>query len=218
MGESSKRMPRTKKRDLQRRISQAIRERNPTDTIEKHIADCLLEQGQCAIRIEIDDLLPIFTKIAYVMIGQQKIAGLDVPVVRNVIRMNITVAQCEAKVDCEVHIHSPIVAFIGFKYTLVNDGNGGLRLKNNKVKISQKTRRFDIFAKTALAALNVEKLARRELNHLDEVIRNTLPEQLEQHGYSGGIADIVMELMPDDTLQTIMIADAFDDEHLGAAD
>jgi hypothetical protein len=92
------------------------------------------------------------------------------------------------------------VAAIQFSYSLINDPvsiHNKLVVKKGTLNIVEKTRRFDLKAKAALTAINVEHLARQELSDLSGIIFKTLPPQLRHHGVEGTLSDI--ELILTDT-------------------
>jgi hypothetical protein len=67
-------------------------------------------------------------------------------------------------------------------------------VKKGTLEVIEKTRRFDLKAKAALAAINVDYLARQELSDLSGIILKTLPAQLKIHGVEGDISDIGLVL------------------------
>lgn len=175
---------------------------DPTIPIEQKIAASLQELGEFQGRLTSDDLAVIMKNILYKLVEQQRIVGIEVPITHNVSEMRVKIARQEAHIVCEMHVHHPIIAFIRFTYTLQNDGKNPkrLRLKNNALDVKEVTRPFDIGAKTALKILGVRGLALRELNDLNDVIRRTLPEQLEKQGFKGKLDGIMLEFLDDDTL------------------
>ena len=50
------------------------------------------------------------------LVLEQKVGGIDVPIVHNVSVMNVRIVGEKAAVDCEIHVHSPIKAFIRSVY------------------------------------------------------------------------------------------------------
>jgi hypothetical protein len=92
-----------------------------------------------------------------------------------------------------VHIHRPIVAFLEFSYVLANDpaGHPGrIGVKKGTLRVEEKTRRLDLKAKAALAAIDVEGIARRELMDIPGIIVSTLPPQLARLGVIGTITKV----------------------------
>lgn len=186
--------------DLRTQIESISAELYPTTPIEKKIANALAKHGEFHESISADELQVILRNIVFTMFAQQKIAGFDVGLVHNVAEMNVKIENDQAFVDCVVHIHKPIVAFIEFDYTLVNDtaaSQGQLCLKKRSLIINEKTRRFDIKAKAALKAINVEKVTRQELSDLSRIIVRTLPPQLRRHGVKGELNHVGLALEDD---------------------
>ncbi len=177
---------------------------DPTIPIEQKIATSLQELGEFQGKLTSDDLAVIMKNILYKLVEQQRFAGVEVPITHNVSEMSVKIARREAHIVCEMHVHHPIIAFIRFTYTLENDGKAKtgkrLRLKNNNLEVKEVTRPFDIGAKTALKILGVRGIALRELSDPNDVIRRTLPEQLEKQGFKGKLDGIMLELMDDNTL------------------
>lgn len=168
--------------------------------IEERIAAALVADGRFHNRINGADLAVILRNVVYYMFAHQKFAGVDVGIVHNIIQMDVTLADDEARVVFEVHIHSPIVAFLEFRYVLENDPDqfgSALRLQPGTLHIEQRTRRFDIKAKTALAAMNVQRIALQELSNTRDIIRKTLPPQLRKQHIDGALTHIELELMDD---------------------
>jgi hypothetical protein len=111
--------------------------------------------------------------------------------------MEVEIEDEEAHVEFVVHIHKPIVVFIEFNYRLYNhpdDAEKRLCLDYESLQIKEKTRRFDVKAKAALTAMNVPKIARQEMSDMTEVIRRTLPDQLEKKGITGKLENIRLSL------------------------
>jgi hypothetical protein len=67
-------------------------------------------------------------------------------------------------------------------------------MKRGSFIYRERTRRFDLKAKAALAALNIKQLARKELRDLGQVITKTLPVQMEQYGASGDLSHVELHL------------------------
>lgn len=168
-----------------------------THQVEQRIAASLKENGRFHDGISSDELTVILRNIVYTLFAQQKFAGRDVSLVHNVPKMKVSINDSEAKVKFIVHIHKPIVAFLEFSYTLVNDpvsAGKTLRVKHGTLQIAERTRRFDIKAKAALATINLDGMARKELADLTRVIRMTLPPQLSRHGISGRLSTVELAL------------------------
>lgn len=163
-----------------------------TESIEARIAHALLNHGRFHADINSDELEVILRNVVYVMFAQQKVAGMGVGLLHNVPVMNVSINEESADIEFVVHIHKPIIVFLEFKYTLINhpDNPTELTVEDGSLRIEEKTRRFDIKAKTALAALNVSRIAEKELSHAAGVIAKTLPDQLREQGITGTFSDI----------------------------
>ncbi len=192
-------MPRTKPTDEQLRsqIKAASAEKYSTEQIEDIIADSLLTDGQFLGRLDARELALIMRNVVYNVFDQHKIAGRGLGLIHNVPSMKVGIKEQQAKICFVVHIHKPIVAFLEFKYRLINDSVSvapAVRLKTGSLSITEHTRRFDLKAKTALAAINIEELARKELADPMSVICSTLPPQLKKRGATGVItcADLTL--------------------------
>jgi hypothetical protein len=70
-----------------------------------------------------------------------------------------------------------------------------LRVKQGSLTVVEDTRRFDIKAKAALTAIDVEGMAKKELNDPAAVITATLPSQLRKRGAMGKFTDIRLSLV-----------------------
>ena len=180
-------MPRIRPTDEQLRaqIEAVSAEQFPSDEIDARIANALISDGRFESRLNGEELSIVLRKLVYTMFSKHTLVGQGVNLVHNVTTMRVAMSRSEAEVGFIVHVHKPIVAFLKFKYCLVNDPvsvNRRLRLKRNSLVVREHTRRFDIKAKAALAAINIEKIARQELSNPSRIIRATLPEQLEKQG------------------------------------
>lgn len=177
--------------DLRQRISEQLS--RPVASIEQLIAQSLIEEGEFEAELPAEHLAAIMRKLLYTLVAEQKVAGVEVPIVHNVSKMEIEIEDGEAEVACEVHIHSPLTGFIQFSYTLENDDEDGhVRLKNGNLNVKEITRPMDMAAKLALRIMNVRAIALRELSDLGELIRRTLPAQLEEYGFEGQIDEVEM--------------------------
>jgi hypothetical protein len=184
-------------RQLQAQIESTTAAVYSTDDIEVRIARALLKNGEFHENIEASDLEVILRNIVYVMFAQQTVAGREIDMLHNVPIMHVHIEDEEAHVEFVVHIHKPIIVFIEFYYTLVNHPDNDekrLCLDEESLRIKEKTRRFDVKAKAALTAMNVPKIARTEMSDLTEVIRRTLPHQLEKKGVCGELDEIHLSL------------------------
>lgn len=192
-------MPRIRPTDEQLRaqIEAVAAQRYPGDQIEQKIASALVGDGRFRGKLDSEELGFVLRRLVYTMFSKHTLAGQGFNLVHNVATMRVAINNSQAKVGFIVHIHKPITAFLHFKYVLVNDPvsvDRKLRLKNNSLEVKEHTRRFDIKAKAALATINLEGIARRELTDPSRIIHTTLPTQLEHHGLSGQFSCIEMGL------------------------
>jgi hypothetical protein len=184
-------------RELQAQIEEAAARVYSTDDVEERIARALVTRGEFCEDISSADLEVILRNIVYVMFARQKVAGREIGILHNVPIMQVEINNEEAHVEFVVHIHKPIIVFIEFKYTLVNhedEDNKCLCLKEDSLRVKEKTRRFDVKAKAALTAMNVPKIARQEMSDLTNVICRTLPDQLRHKGITGQLETIKLSL------------------------
>lgn len=184
-------------RELQAQIEEAAARVYSTEDIEERIARALVTRGEFYEDISSADLEVILRNIVYVMFARQKVAGREIGILHNVPIMQVEINNKEAHVEFVVHIHKPIIVFIEFKYTLVNhedEDNKCLCLKEDSLRVKEKTRRFDVKAKAALTAMNVPKIARQEMSDLTNVICRTLPDQLRHKGVTGQLETIKLSL------------------------
>jgi hypothetical protein len=193
-------MPRIEPTDEQLRaqIEAVSEQRHPSDQIETRIAAELASTGRFDSRITSEEMANILRNLVYTMFSTHTLAGQGVNMVHNVATMRVNINESQADVRFIVHIHKPIVAFLKFKYALVNDPvsiSPKLTLKRNSLVIEEHTRRFDIKAKAALAAVNIESIARKELTNPSRVIQATLPSRLERHGLCGQFTCIELALV-----------------------
>ena len=182
---------------LRRRIETTFAQQYPVAPIEEKIAASLRDEGRFEGQIGGEQLANILRHLVYAVFARQQFGGHDVSLVHNVSSLNVDIDGDQADVQFAVHIHRPIVAFLGFAYRLVNDPvsvGRKLRVKRGTLLISKRTRRLDIKAKTALAAINVERLARKELANVNNVISTTLPSQLERYGLEGRLSNVELTL------------------------
>lgn len=193
------------KSHLRKQITDQIAE--PVAPFEENIAQALKQEGQFDGHLSGDQLSVIMRKVLYTLVAEQRFAGFDVPIVHNVTAMEVRIARREARVFAEVHVHSPITAFIQFRYTLQNDPRHPghkLQLKNRQVEVKETTRPFDLAARAALAILSVRQIALRELSDPNAVIQRTLPPQLARLGFQRPLAQIALEL--EDSAMRVFIA------------
>ena len=192
-------MPRIEPTDEQLRaqIEAVAAQQYPSEQIEYKIADELAKTGRFESRISAGELAVILRKLVYTMFSEHTVAGQGVNMVHNVATMQVSINEFQADISFVVHIHKPITAFLKFQYCLINDPvsvRPRLVLKHNTLTIKEHTRRFDLKSKAALAAINIEGIARRELSDPSRIIKATLPTQLEQHGLTGSFTCIEMTL------------------------
>jgi hypothetical protein len=198
-------MPRIRpsKEQLRAQIAAAQSQYYSADSIESRIAASLLKEGRFDESISSEDLGVVLRNVVFTMFAQYTIAGLDVGLVHNVPVMKVTINNSEADVQFIVHIHKPIVAFLKFRYKLINDPVSvakQLRVKRGSLTTSEHTRRFDFKAKAALAATNLSNIARKELNNVNGVIYSTLLPRLELHGIAGSLTCLEMAMQDRDLL------------------
>jgi hypothetical protein len=169
----------------------------PPENIEKRIAASLRDFGRFHESIKADELAIIIKGVVSALFSEQKIGGIVVPITSAIAAMEVLIDNKEAQVCFLVRISKPIVAVIEFSYSLINDPvsiRNKLVVKKGTLVIEEKTRRLDLKAKAALAAINVDHLARQELSDLGRIILKTLPPQLETHGVAGILHDIGLVL------------------------
>jgi hypothetical protein len=200
----------SRKTELSQRIADRLS--RPVAPIEQQIAESLTESGVFEAELSAEELAVIMRKLLYMLVAEQKVAGVEVPIVHNVSKMEIDIANSEAEIACEVHIHSPLVGFIQFSYTLENadedEDEGRLQLKDNALAVKEVTRPMDMAAKLALRIMNVRAIALRELSDLGALIRRTLPEQLQEHGFEGQIDEVLMILQDDVLVVRLTVAES----------
>ena len=192
-------MPRIQPSDdqLRAQIEAATAEHYSAKSIEDRIASSLLDEGRFEDSLGAEELAIILRNVVYFLFAEHKIGGRNVGLVHNIPTMDVKIENSQAQIHFIVHIHKPIVAFIKFGYTLVNDPVGvarGLRVKRGSLSIEEHTRRFDLKAKAALAAINVESIARQELAKPSAVIVASLPPQLLKLGAKGLLTDVELAL------------------------
>lgn len=171
-----------------------------TTSVEQRIAAALTRDGEFDEILNVEEFELVLRGIIYWSFAQQTFAGVNVGMVHNVVTMDIEFDDLEAHVRCVVHIHKPIIAFIEFDYTLENDPDSvreSIRLKADTLNIETKTRKLDVKAKTALAAMNVRKITMQQMSDLTEVIGNTLPPQLQAQGVDGRLEEVEIQLHED---------------------
>jgi hypothetical protein len=167
------------------------------ETIEKRIAASLRDFGRFHEPIQAPELATIMEGVVSTLFSEQRIGGVTVPVTHSIPAMDVYIGNKEAQICFLVRIHKPIVAAIKFSYNLINDPvaiRNKLVVKKGTLLIEEKTRQLDLKAKAALAAINVDLLARQELSDLGRIILKTLPPQLKTHGVEGILHHIALVL------------------------
>lgn len=181
----------------------------PTDlmsSIENRIADSLVQHSAFEGDLTANELIPIFCNVLVVLVQQQPFTLGTV--LCEVEHMHVEIDDGEIHVHCALEIKRPIIATLIFDYTLENTLDAdvhNLRLKNDHVGLQEKTRRFDLAAKTALAAINVGYIARHELSDPARIILKTLPSQLAEYGYKGKPQHIELDIGSDNTLHVNIV-------------
>lgn len=182
---------------LRSQIEAAAKVSYSAAAIEAEIVDSLCSCGEYDSQIDAADLSAILRNVVYTMFKEYRLAGLDVHPLHNVPVMEVEIEGGEAQVSYIVHIHKPIIAFLSFQYSIVNDQSGRLpklKIKARSFKYRERTRRYDLKAKAALKAVNIRNLALRELRDVSNVILQTLPSQMEHYGVSGDLRDVELQL------------------------
>ncbi|MGE5195062.1 MAG: hypothetical protein ACM3U2_21420, partial [Deltaproteobacteria bacterium] len=189
---------------LRQQISEAFR--RSSEQIDREVAEALTKNHQYLYSFNSQELAVVFANIFHTLIDLQKFAGLTVPLIHNVASIGVEVRYPRITVSSLLHIHSPIRAFIELDYSLSNDFDrpGNLALIRRSLMVLEKTSRFDFFARTALAAINIEGLVERELRDPAQVIRFTLPHRLGLYGFTGTIDKVHLEVTPDNHLHTYL--------------
>jgi predicted DNA-binding transcriptional regulator len=167
------------------------------ETIEQRIAASLRDFGRFHEPIKAEELAVILESVVSTLFSEQKVVGVNVGITHSITGMEVYINNAEANVCFLVRIHKPIVAAIKFSYSLINDPvsiRNKLVVKKGTLQVVEITRRFDLKAKAALAAIDVDYLARQELSDLGGIILKTLPPQLESHGVEGIISEIGLAL------------------------
>jgi hypothetical protein len=192
-------MPRIEPTDEQLRAQiEAVAARQyPSDEIEQKIASGLVSTGRFDSQLNAEELAAILRMLVYTVFGNYTLAGQGLNLIHNVATMKVGISKSQADIRFVVHIHKPITAFLKFSYALVNDPvsiTPRLTLKRNSLAVEEQTRRFDVKAKAALAAINVHNIARHELTDPSRIIRAALPSRLEKHGLTGHFTGVEMAL------------------------
>ncbi len=189
---------------LRQQISEAFRK--SSQQIDREVAEALTRNHHYVYSFDSQQLAVVFANIFHTLIDLQKFAGLTVPLTHNVASIGVEVRYPRITTSTLLHIHSPIRAFIEIGYSLSNDFErpGNLALIRRSLSVQEKTARFDLLARSALAAINIEGLIERELRDPAEVIRLTLPHRLRLYGFAGTIQKVHLEVTPDNRLHTYL--------------
>ncbi|MFZ0545477.1 MAG: hypothetical protein WAM60_08565 [Candidatus Promineifilaceae bacterium] len=180
------------------------------DTIEQRIAASLRDFGRFHEPIKAEELAIILEGVVSALFSEQRVAGVNVAITHSITNMEVCIINGEANICFVVRIHKPIVAVIHLSYCLINDPvsiTNRLVVKKGTLEIMERTRRFDLKAKAALAAINVDYLVRQELSDLSGIIFRTLPPQLQTHGVDGTLSDIGLILT--DTMLEVCLEGEF---------
>ncbi len=192
-------MPDKKSIDAQLRyqIKAAAARESSTESLEQRIAVALCREGQFEGEINAGELAIILRRVVYTLFSSYNFAGLEIQPIHNVPRMKVGIRNGEATIKYLVHLHKPVIAFLNFRYTLINDAvsvDKKIRLKRGSFKYEERTRRLDLKAKAALAAVNIKELAMRELQDVSHAILLTLPDQLKKQAVTGKLERIELNL------------------------
>ncbi len=178
---------------LRAQIEATSAEHYPSDAIEDRIATSLLETGRFHGWLNARDLADVLRNLVYTIFSHQQFGGRDINLVHNVPKMRVAIKKHQADVHFLVHIHRPIIAFLSFTYSLLNDpvaAGKNLRIKHGSLQVEQDTRRFDVKAKAVLAAVDIYALAQQQLADPAAIILSTLPPQLKKRGARGAVDKI----------------------------
>ncbi len=183
---------------LQAQIEETLDEQHPVGGIDDRIISGL-RMGEFYECVNADDFNSILRHVVHTIFDQKRVVGLDVGIVHNVAQMDVSIKKGEIDIAFVVHVHKPIVAFLNFAYILINhpEKEGQLGLKKGSLRVKDKTRRFDLKAKTALKAMQTTKIARQELGNLSDVIKKTWPRHLQTIGYDGELTAVRLHVEGD---------------------
>jgi len=182
---------------LRTQIEAAASQQYPIEAVELMITASLLEQGRFRGHLNEQELTNVIRNVVYSRFSNQRIKGRDVTLVHNIASIRVQLSDEEVHVSFLVHIHSPIIAFLRFRYVLVDDITAGCKkvtLKRGSLSIRKDTRRFDIKAKAALAAIDIEAITRDELTDLGGILKGSLLDQMKCIGITGEISMIELSL------------------------
>ncbi len=191
---------------LRKQISEAFR--RSSEDIDREVAQALATSGEFRHSFNSQQLAVVFANILHTLVDLQKFAGVSVPLIHNVASIEVETRYPRISASAVLHIHSPIKAFIIIDYALINDPHniGNLTLARRSLCVEEKTSRFDLVAKAALNAINIEGLVERELKDVSHIIRQTLPHRLSSYGFSGQIGKVQLEFTPDNLLNCVIQA------------
>jgi hypothetical protein len=178
---------------LRAQIEAAASQEYSSEAVELKIAASLLEQGKFSGHLDEQELTSVIRNIVYNRFANQRIGGRDIGIVHNIPAIDVKISGETVNVSFLVHIHRPIVAFLRFRYVLMNDPFSEpkrVQLKRGSLSIRKNTRRFDLKARAALSAIDLESIARNELTDLAVILRRTLSDQMNGYGISGEISEI----------------------------
>ncbi len=182
---------------LRAQIEDAASQEYSFEAVELKIAAALLEQGSFSGHLNEQELTSVIRNVVYARFADQRIGGRKLTLVHNIPAIKVTVSGAEVQVSFLVHLHSPIIAFLRFRYVLTNDPisvSKRIRLKRGSLSIRKDTRRFDLKAKAALAAIDVECIARDELTDLAAILKTTLSDRMRDYGIMGEISEIQLNV------------------------
>ena len=189
----------------------AAAEESSTETIYQQIATALCREGQFHGAINAGEFAIILRSVAYTLFSRHRFAGVDFQPKYNVPTMKVGIKNGEATVKYLVHMKKPVIAFLKFRYALINDvvsADKKIRLKRGSFMYEERTRRLDLKAKAALAAVNIKNLVLRELQDISRIILKTLPRQLENQAVTGKLKRI--ELVLDGDKLNVYLEGAFE--------
>jgi hypothetical protein len=182
---------------LRAQVELAASQEYSSEAVELKIAASLLEHGKFSGHLDEQELTTIIRNVVYDRFSNQRIGGRDIHLVHNIPAVEATFSGDEVIVSFLVHIHKPIVAFLRFRYVLTNDPYSKrkrIQLKRGSLSIRKDTRRFDLKARAALAAIDVDSIARDELTDLADILKSTFTDQLTGYGIGGGISEIQLAI------------------------
>ncbi len=190
---------------LQAQIEATLDEQYPVGGIDHRIISGL-GTGEYYECIDGDDFGVILRHVVHAIFDQKRVVGLDVGIIHNVAKMDATIKKGRIHISFVVHVHKPIIAFLNFSYVLINhpQNEGQLGLKKGSLRVEDKTRRFDLKAKTALKAMQTTRIARQELSNLSNVLKKTWPRHLQMIGYDGELTAVHLHI--EDTELCISLA------------